>query len=119
MMASSVRFMGMALIAFALASSVAEAQTEAQMSKPSTIHTPARHRHHAETPKEEGREITVQRSTPSWLTLGQDTSVGSGNGYVLETFDQPSPAQGTFMGYRGRERVVNQYGDEGAPVFRF
>lgn len=119
MMAFSVRFVGMTLIAFALASPSAEAQTETQPTKPPTIHAPARHRHHAEAPKEGGRQITVQKGTPSWLTLGQDSSVGSGNGYVLETFDQPSPAQGTFMGYRGRERLVNQYGVPGAMLFRF
>jgi hypothetical protein len=111
--------MGVALIAIALASATAEAQTQTQTAKPSTIHAQARHRRHAEAPKVEGRQITVQKGTPSWLTLGQDTSVGSGNGYVLETFDQPSPAQGTFMGYRGRERVVDQYGAQGAPLFRF
>lgn len=119
MMASSVRLMGVALIAFALASSAAEAQTETRATKPSAIHARARHRHHAEALKEEGRQITVQKGTPSWLTLGQETSAGTGNGYVLETFDQPSPAQGTFVGYRGRERVVNEYGGPGAALFRF
>ncbi len=116
-MASSVQLIGVAMIA--LASPAADAQTETQATKASTAHAWARHRHHAEAPKEEGRQITVQKGAPSWLTLRPDASVGSGSSYVLETFDQPSPAQGTFMGYRGRERVVNQYDVPGAPLFRF
>jgi hypothetical protein len=118
-MASSVRFMGLAMIAFALPGP-AQAQTNAPTTKQSTIRASAKHRHSVEKPKqEEGRQITVQKSTPPWLTLGTDASVSSGAGYVLDTFNQPSPAQGTFMGYRGRERVVNQYGVPGATLFRF
>ena len=68
----------------------------------------------------EGRQITVHKSaaaTPSWLTLGTDAPVGTGNNYVTSTFDQPSPIEGTFAGYRGRERL--QYAEPGLPLFRF
>ena len=41
----------------------------------------------------------------------------TGNNYVTSTFDQPSPIEGTFAGYRGRERL--QYADPGLPLFRF
>jgi hypothetical protein len=119
MTASSVQVMGGALIALVLASPAAQAQAEASTGPQSTIHARTKHRHPVEKPKEEGRQITVQKGTPSWLTLGPNASVGSGNGYVLDTFDQPSPAQGTFVGFRGRERVVNQYGVPGAALFRF
>ncbi|HXZ15391.1 MAG TPA: hypothetical protein VEH77_05370 [Roseiarcus sp.] len=87
-----------------------------------TGETPARRPTHAakhQAPAPEGREITVQKGTPSWLTLGPERSVGTGTNYVTSTFDQPSAVQGTFSGFRGRERLVSQYGVPGAPLFRF
>jgi len=124
-MVRSVRLLGTALIGAALASP-AGAQTAPAPSAAAqtpTIHARARHhvrKHHVEQP--EGRQITVRKNTnatPSWLTLGADAPVGSDNGYVTSTFDQPSPVEGTFSGYRGRERLVPQYGVPGAPLFKF
>jgi len=66
----------------------------------------------------QSRGITVHNGTPSWLTLGPDASSRAGN-YAAETFNQPSPVQGTFTGYRGRERLIDQYGVPSAPLFRF
>jgi hypothetical protein len=112
-MVRRIRLLGALSLVLALASSASEAQA----TRPSPIH--ARAKHKAAQPKEEGRQITVHKGTPSWLTLGGSAEVGSSNGYVIDTFDQPSPAQGTFMGYRGRERVINQFGVPGAPLFQF
>jgi hypothetical protein len=114
-MMRSIQFLGAALLAFT--SPAAEAQT--QEAKQSTIHARATHRHRVEKPKEEGRQITVHKGTSSWLTLGSGATVGYGNNYVTNTFDQPSPVEGTFSGYRGRERLINQYGVPGAPLFQF
>ena len=61
----------------------------------------------------------MHKGTPSWLTLGGGASVRHGNNYVTETFDQPSPVEGTFSGYRGRERLTNRYSVPGAPLFQF
>ena len=116
-MVRSVHFMGAALLALVFASPLAEAQT--QPAKQSTIHASAKHRRHIEKPEEESRQITVNKGTPSWLTLGSSASVGTGNNYVTSTFDQPSTVEGTFSGYRGRERLVNQYSVPGAPLFQF
>ncbi len=116
-MMRSVGVIGAALLALALASPPAEAQTPT--AKQSAIHARARHHHRVDKPKHEGRQITVQKGTPSWLTLGNGASVGSGNNYVTSTFNQPSPIEGTFSGYRGRERLVDQYAVPGAPLFRF
>jgi hypothetical protein len=116
-MVLSVHFMRATLLALALASPVAKAET--QPAKQSTIHAREKHHRHAEKPKEEGRQVTVNKGTPSWLTLGSGASVNTGNNYVTSTFDQPSTVEGTFSGYRGRERLVNQYGVPGAPLFQF
>jgi hypothetical protein len=72
-------------------------------------------------PKEEGRQITVHKATPSWLTLGGSAEVGSHNGYVYDTFNQPTPIEGTFTGLRGRERITDQFGNPGPGItlFRF
>ena len=68
----------------------------------------------------EGRQITVHKAIPSYLTLGPGAAeVGYGNNYVTDTFNQPSPVEGTFAGYRGRERLIDQYGVPGAALFRF
>jgi hypothetical protein len=113
-MVRSAQLMGAALIALALAAPAADAET----TQTPTIH--ARAKHHARKKTEpEGRQITVHKATPSWLTLGPDASVGAGASYVTSTFDQPSAVEGTFSGYRGRERLINQYGVPGAPFFRF
>ncbi len=115
-MAGSVRWFAAALIVAALAVS-AEAQTAPETP---ALHARAKHHareHHAAQP--EGRQITVEKATPSWLTLGADAPVGAGNNYVTSTFDQPSTVQGTAAGYRGRERLTPQFGVPGAPLFSF
>ena len=112
-MVRSSQFMGAALLTLAFASHAAEAQTQA--TKQSSIHARATHRHRVEKPQEEGRQITVHKSTPSWLTLGNGATVGYGNNYVANTFDQPPPIEGTFSGYRGRE-PVRRSGRAAVPV---
>jgi hypothetical protein len=117
----SVRCFGAALIVAALVSS-AQAQTAPAPASTPTLHARAKHhqRRHVEQP--EGRQITVHKNPnarPSWLMLGTDVPVGTGNNYVTSTFDQPTPIEGTFAGYRGRERLIPQYGVPGAPLFRF
>ena len=114
-MTGSLRLIGVAL-AFSLAVPPAHAQTAPAGAGP-TLH--ARAKHKAAKPKEEGRQITVHKATPSWLTLGGGAEVGQSNSYVTGTFDQPSPVEGTFVGYRGRERLIDQFGVSGAPLFRF
>ena len=44
-----------------------------------------------------------------------------GNGYVYDTFNQPTPIEGTFMGMRGRERLTDQFGNAapGLTLFKF
>lgn len=113
-MTPSTPFVCAALVAFALASLSVKAQA-----LDSTHHLRAKRDHTAGTTKEEGRQITVNKNTPSWLTLGSGSSVGYGNNYVTNTFDQPSTVEETFSGYRGRERLINQYGVPGVPLFRF
>ncbi len=119
-MVRSFLLLAAALMAEALVSS-AEAQTPGPGTTP-TIHARARHhgaKHHVEQP--EGRQITVHKSAkanPSWLTLGPAASATRGGpNYVTSTFNQPSPVEGTFTGYRGRERL--QYADPGYPLFKF
>jgi hypothetical protein len=53
------------------------------------------------------------------LTAGTQVPVGSENNYVTDTFDQPTPIQGTFSGYWGRERAGPGYGSPGLTLFRF
>jgi hypothetical protein len=68
-----------------------------------------------------GRQITVH-PRPSYLTGGTQVPVGSvGNGYVYDTFNQPTPIEGTFSGMRGRERLTDQFGNAGSglTLFRF
>ena len=105
------------LMLFLAASATASAQTTT---------TPAKHPdyHHAKhrKPKEvaEGRQITVHKATPSWLTLGPDApaEVGAGNNYVLDTFNQPTPIQGTFL--QGRTTPLdNRFDGTGVPLLRF
>jgi len=66
-----------------------------------------------------GRDVTVHNQTPSWLTLGPDARSRPGNSYATETFDQPSPVQGTFTGMRGREQLIDRFGGGGATLFSF
>jgi hypothetical protein len=77
----------------------------------------------AKRPAPEGRQITVHaRPRPSWLTAGTQVPVGSvGNGYVYDTFAQPTPVEGTFMGMRGRERITDPLGNAapGWVLFKF
>ena len=109
--------LGAASLAFVIAAAApASAQTTTKAKHPDYHHT--KHR----KPKEvaEGRQITVHKATPSYLTLGgvaspSDTST---NNYVLDTFDQPTPIQGTFL--QGRTQVLdNRFQGAGVPLFRF
>ncbi len=75
----------------------------------------------AKHPAPAGRQITVH-ARPSYLTAGTQVPVGTvGNGYVYGTFNQPTPIEGTFMGMRGRERLIDPFSNA-APawmLFRF
>ncbi len=85
------------------------------------IYGRAKHHKHKK-PEPEGRQITVHKGTaltPSQLTAGTQVPVGTGNNYVTDTFDAPTPIEGTFSGWRGRERIIPQYGVPGAPLFTF
>jgi hypothetical protein len=77
----------------------------------------------AKHPAQAGRDITVHaRRTPSYLTAGTQVPVGTvGNGYVYDTFAQPTPVEGTFTGMRGRERITDQFGNAapGWTLFKF
>jgi len=91
-----------------------------------TTGQPAKHPdyHHAKRskpkPLPEGRQITVHKATPSYLTLGTQAEVGYGNNYTLDTFNPPTPIQGTFAGFRGRTPDVDRYGVPGSfALFRF
>jgi hypothetical protein len=75
----------------------------------------------AKHPEPAGRQITVH-PRPSYLTAGTQVPVGTvGNGYVYDTFNQPTPIEGTFSGMRGRERLTDQFGNAapGLTLFRF
>jgi hypothetical protein len=92
-------------------------QTAPQKAKPRQ--TALRKR--AKRPAPAGRQITVH-ARPSYLTAGTQAPVGTvGNGYVYDTFNQPSPIEGTFMGMRGRERLTDQFGNAapGLTLFKF
>ena len=70
----------------------------------------------AKHPAPAGRQITVH-ARPSYLTAGTQVPVGSvGNGYVYDTFNQPTPIEGTFTGMRGRERIEDQFGNAATRV---
>ena len=104
------------------AASGASAQTTPQTGRTPHQTTPQkRAKDKAVKPKEEGRQITVRKETPSWLTLGGSAEVGSHNGYVYDTFNQATPIEGTFTGLRGRERITDQFGNPGPGItlFRF
>jgi hypothetical protein len=59
-----------------------------------------------------GRQIIVREATPSWLTMGTWAPVGSRQGYVLDTFQQPQAQrtanQETIQGVRGIDRLPNE-----------
>jgi hypothetical protein len=93
---------------------------DAQTASNPTLH--ARAKHKPAKPKPEGRQITVHKATPSYLTLGGFASpaVTSPNNYVIDTFSQPTPIEGTFTGMRGRERLLgDRFDGPGIPLFRF
>ena len=94
-MTHSLKVLGAAALGIALAASCAQAQT---------VHHKARH------PAAAGRQIIVY-ARESWLTAGTGASVGSRNGYVLDTLKPPqhNEVQGTFVGVRGIERLPNQF----------
>ncbi len=113
------RLLGAASLAAALAaSSAAQAQTSAANAQTTPHKTTLQKRAKHQTPA--GRQITVH-PRPSYLTLGGAASVGSHNGYVLDTFNQPTPIEGTFTGLRGRERIEDQFANPGPglTLFRF
>lgn len=98
-------------VAVALAAgSAAQAQTK-----------PPRHRH-AQPQSDGARQITVHKSTPSWLTAGGQSgpAVTSPNNYVLDSFSPPSPVANTVGGWRGQEPIMNnRFDGPGIPVIRF
>ena len=101
----------LALIAALGAASAATAQTT----------PPPRHRH-TKPQSDGGRQITIHKSTPSWLTLGgqASTAVTSPNNYVLDTFAQPAPNANTIGGWHGQELLTNnRFDGPGVPLIRF
>lgn len=120
-MVRRIRLLGAAWVAVALAASGASAQTTPQTVTPHQTTLQKRTKDKGAKPKEEGRQITVRKATPSWLTLGGSAEVGSHNGYVYDTFNQPTPIEGTFTGMHGRERITDQFGNPGPglTLFRF
>jgi hypothetical protein len=94
-MTHSLKLAGAAALGIVVAASCAQAQT---------VHHRARH------PAAAGREVTVH-ARESWLTAGTGASVGSHNGYVLDTLRPPQrdTVQNTFVGVRGVDRLPNQY----------
>ena len=93
-MTHPVSLFGTVALGIVLASSCAEAQT---------VHHPAHHRAAV------GRQITVHEGVAPWLTLGTGASVGSRNGYALDTLRPPlrNSVQGTFVEMRGNDRLPN------------
>lgn len=92
-------------------------QTTSHKAKPRQTALQKRAKH----PAPAGRQITVH-ARPSYLTAGTQVPVGSeGNGYVYDTFNQPTPIEGTFSGMRGRERLTDQFGNAapGLTLFKF
>jgi hypothetical protein len=92
-------------------------QTAPEKAKPRRTALQKRAKH----PAPAGRQITVH-ARPSYLTAGTQVPVGTvGNGYVYDTFNQPTPIEGTFTGLRGRTRIEDQFGSPspGLTLFRF
>jgi hypothetical protein len=94
-MTHSLKLAGAAALGIVLAASCAQAQT---------VH------HRSRQPAAPGREVTVH-ARESWLTAGTGASVGSHNGYVLDTFRPPQrdAVQNTFVAGRGLEYLPNQH----------
>jgi hypothetical protein len=126
-----VRLFAAAALAAGVATAppVANAQTEGAVQTTGPLGAPPQKaksrqtalKKRAKRPVPEGRQITVH-ARPSWLTAGTQVPVGSvGNGYVYDTFNQPAPIEGTFMGMRGRERIMDPLGNTGPglTLFRF
>jgi hypothetical protein len=125
-----VRLFAAALLAVGLAAAApaAHAQSDAVQTTGPLGASPAKAKpkqttikRRAKRPEPEGRQITVHKR-PSWLTAGTQVPVGSvGNGYVYDTFAQPTPISGTFMGMRGQERLTDRFGNAGPglTLFRF
>ncbi len=110
-MTDLVRLLGAVTIGVVLGSScAANAQT---VQNAQTAH------HHVRHPAA-GHQITVHPRQP-YLTNGTGASVGSRNGYVLDTLQPPQrdTIQGTFVGLRGSDRLPNRYTVPGsdAPLF--
>ena len=126
-----VRLLAAAALAAGLAAPAARAQTSGPLEQaaPMRAAKPAAKPHEtalrkrAKRPAHAGRDVTVHaRHTPSYLTAGTQVPVGTvGNGYVLDTFAQPTPIEGTFTGMRGRERLTDQFGNAapGWVLFKF
>jgi hypothetical protein len=95
-MTYSIRLLAAVALGIALASSC--------MARADTIRT----RH----PAAAGHQIIVHpRQPPPPLTNGTGASVGSRQGFVLDTLNPPQrdSVQGTFVGQRGLDRLPNQY----------
>jgi hypothetical protein len=106
----SVQRLGAAALALVLATAAANAQTAYHGTKHRKVKPPV----------ETGRQITIHKATPSYLTLGPGADLGPTNNYVTSTFNAPSPIEGTFIGVRGRERLdANRFDGPGVPLFRF
>ncbi|MGH6796962.1 MAG: hypothetical protein ACREDI_01075 [Roseiarcus sp.] len=114
-----VRLLAAAALAGGLAAPEAKAQTgPLQPAKPHETTLKKRAKKHRAPA---GRQITVH-ARPSYLTAGTQAPVGTvGNGYVYDTFNQPTPIEGTFTGMRGRERLTDQFGNAapGWMLFKF
>ena len=62
--------------------------------------------------------IVASAPASAQTTTPQAKQVGAGNNYVLDTFAQPTPIQGTFL--QGRSPVLdNRFDGPGIPLFRF
>ena len=122
-----VRLLAAAALAAGLAAPAAHAQTSGPLEPAAPVRAAKPHettlKKRAKRPPHAGRDVTVHaRHTPSYLTAGTQAPVGTvGNGYVYDTFNQPTPIEGTFTGMRGRERLTDQFGNAapGWVLFKF
>ena len=122
-----VRLLAAAALAAGLGRPAAHAQTSGPLEPAAPVRAAKPHettlKKRAKRPAHAGRDVTVHaRHTPSYLTAGTQAPVGTvGNGYVYDTFNQPTPIEGTFTGMRGRERLTDQFGNAapGWVLFKF
>ena len=122
-----VRLLAAAALAAGLAAPAAHAQTSGPLEQAAPMRAAKPHettlKKRAKRPAHVGRDVTVHaRPRPSYLTAGTQVPVGTvGNGYVYDTFNQPTPIEGTFTGMRGRERLTDQFGNAapGWVLFKF